>query len=212
MARVIGHLVQGPSLPAMATTSKPRLVILAGPNGAGKTTSAKYLLRDSPKLREFVNADTVAAGLSGFAPEAVAFEAGRIVLKRINALIELRSSFAFETTLSSKSLARILENAANAGYKLDLIYLALPSAELAGERVAARVKLGGHDIPQATIVRLFHRSLFNLITRYIPLVHRWKVFDNYHISPELLASGTRRNTTILVEQKWQTLNKLAKKL
>jgi predicted ABC-type ATPase len=58
---------------------KPRLVNLAGPNGAGKTTAAKYLLRDSLKLREFVNADTVAAGLSGFAPETVAFEAGRIV-------------------------------------------------------------------------------------------------------------------------------------
>jgi predicted ABC-type ATPase len=190
---------------------KPRLVNLAGPNGAGKTTAAKYLLRDSLKLREFVNADTVAAGLSGFAPETVAFEAGRIVLKRINALIELRSSFAFETTLSSKSLARILEKAAIAGYKIDLIYLALPSAELAVEWVAARVKLGGHDIPQATIMPRFHRSLHNLVTRYIPLVHRWKVFDNYHIPPELLASGTRRKTTILVEQKWQTLNKLAKK-
>lgn len=190
---------------------KPRLVILAGPNGAGKTTSAKYLLRDSLKLREFVNADTVAAGLSGFAPETVAFEAGRIVLKRVDSLIAQRASFAFETTLSSKSLARILAHATGEGYKVDLIYLALPSAELAIERVAMRVKLGGHDIPRSTIVRRFHRSLHNLVTRYMPLVHSWKVFDNYHIPPELIASGTRRKTTILVEQKWQTLNELAKK-
>lgn len=189
---------------------KPRLVILAGPNGAGKTTSAKYLLRDSLKLREFVNADTVAAGLSGFAPETVAFEAGRIVLKRIDTLIEHRSSFAFETTLSSKSLAKILKRAASAGYRIDLIYLALPSAELAIERVAARVRLGGHDIPRATIVRRFRRSVHNLVTRYIPLVHRWKVFDNYHVPPELIASGTRRKTTVLVAQKWHTLNELAR--
>jgi predicted ABC-type ATPase len=190
---------------------KPRLVILADPNGAGKTTSAKYLLRDSLNLREFVNADTVATGLSGFAPETVAFEAGRIVLKRIDVLLNQRSSFAFETTLSSKSLARILKRSAMAGYKIDLIYLALPSAELAIARVAARVKLGGHDIPEATIVRRFHRSLHNLVTRYIPLVHQWKVFDNYHIPPALLAFGSRNRTTILVEKKWQALNKLARK-
>jgi predicted ABC-type ATPase len=91
-----------------------------------------------------------------------------------------------------------------------LIYLALPSAEIAIERVAARVKLGGHDIPQATIVRRFHRSLNNLVARYIPLVDRWKVFDNYHTPPELIAFGTRRKAIVLLEQKWQTLNKLAK--
>jgi predicted ABC-type ATPase len=194
----------------MATTSKPRLVILAGPNGAGKTTSAKFLLRDSLKLREFVNADTVAAGLSGFAPETVAIEAGRIILKRIATLIEQRTSFAFETTLSSKSLTRILERATKAGYQIDLIYLALPSAAIAIERVAARVILGGHDIPKATVVRRFHRSLTQLVTTYIPLVNRWKVFDNYHIPPELIATGNRRKTTIVVEQKWQTLNALAR--
>jgi predicted ABC-type ATPase len=97
------------------------------------------------------------------------------------------------------------------GYKIDLIYLALPSATIAIERVATRVKMGGHDIPEATITRRFQRSLHNLVTRYIPLVHQWKVFDNYYFLPPLLASGSRRKTIILVEQKWQALNELARK-
>lgn len=99
---------------------KPRIVILADPNGAGKTTVSKYLLRDALKIGEFVNADIVAAGLSGFAPETVAMEAERIVLRRINALIDQRTSFAFETTLSSKSLANIIRRAAAVGFSIEL--------------------------------------------------------------------------------------------
>jgi predicted ABC-type ATPase len=191
--------------------SKPRIVILAGPNGAGKTTSAKFLLRDALRIGEFVNADIVAAGLSGFAPESVAFEAGRIVLKRINTLIDQHVSFAFETTLSSKSLAAILKRAAKNGFDIELIYLALPSATIAMERVAARVQQGGHNIPEPTILRRFHRSLYNLFNRYISIVDRWKVFDNFATPPKLLARGTRKRKTIFMEQKWQTLNALAKK-
>ena len=90
--------------------AKPRIVILAGPNGAGKTTASKYLLRDALGIGEFVNADTIAAGLSGFAPESVAFEAGRIVLSRIHSLIDQGVGFSFETALSCKALARLLAN------------------------------------------------------------------------------------------------------
>ena len=122
--------------------AKPRIVILAGPNGAGKTTASKHLLRDALGIGEFVNADIIAAGLSGFAPESVAFEAGRIVLNRIHTLINQRVSFAFETTLSSKTLATLLTRARSKGFEIDLIYLALPDATTAVERVAARVKQG----------------------------------------------------------------------
>ena len=190
---------------------KPRIVILAGPNGAGKTTASKRLLRDALGIGEFVNADIIAAGLSGFAPESVAFEAGRIVLNRIRALIDQRASFAFETTLSSKTLATLLVRAQNAGFEIELIYLALPDATTAVERVAARVKQGGHDIPMAVIKRRFHRSLKNLFGLYIPLVNRWKMFDNYFSPPVQIAVGTRTRKLILQEQKWKTLNELAQK-
>ena len=163
--------------------TKPRIVILAGPNGAGKTTASRYLLRDALGMGEFVNADVIAAGLSGFAPESVAFEAGRIVRKRLHSLIAEGTSFAFEATLSSRSLAFLLGRAQKVGFEIELIYLALPNTNVAVERVAARVKQGGHDIPAIVIKRRFHRSLRNLIHLYIPLVNRWKVFDNYSTPP-----------------------------
>ena len=189
--------------------AKPRIVILAGPNGAGKTTASKYLLRDALGIGEFVNADTIAAGLSGFAPESVAFEAGRIVLSRIHSLIDQGVGFSFETTLSSKTLALLLANAQKAGFEIDLIYLALPDSTTAVERVAARVKQGGHNIPAHVIKRRFHRSLKNLFDLYIPLVNRWKVFDNYLSPPVQIAGGTRSRKMIYLEPQWQLLNELA---
>ena len=188
---------------------KPRIVILAGPNGAGKTTASKYLLRDALGIGEFVNADAIAAGLSGFAPESVAFEAGRIVLSRIHSLIDQGVGFSFETTLSSKTLALLLANAQKAGFEIDLVYLALPDSTTAVERVAARVKQGGHNIPAHVIKRRFHRSLKNLFDLYIPLVNRWKVFDNYLSPPVQIAGGTRSRKMIYLEPQWQLLNELA---
>ena len=188
---------------------KPRIVILAGPNGAGKTAASKYLLRDALGIGEFVNADTIAAGLSGFAPESVAFEAGRIVLSRIHSLIDQGVGFSFETTLSSKTLALLLANAQKAGFEIDLVYLALPDSTTAVERVAARVKQGGHNIPAHVIKRRFHRSLKNLFDLYIPLVNRWKVFDNYLSPPVQIAGGTRSRKMIYLEPQWQLLNELA---
>lgn len=117
--------------------TKPRIVILAGPNGAGKTTASKHLLRDALGIGEFVNADIIAAGLSGFAPKSVAFEAGRIVLKRIHTLFNQRASSAFETTLSGKSLALLLTRVRTADFEINLIYLAIPDARIAVDRVAA---------------------------------------------------------------------------
>ena len=97
------------------------IVILAGPNGAGKTTVSKYVLTEVFEIDEFVNADRIAAGLSAFAPESVAFEAGRIMLKRIDALLEQNKSFAFETTLSSKSFVKlVLREAAGLSRRADL--------------------------------------------------------------------------------------------
>ena len=119
--------------------ASPRIVILAGPNGAGKTTVSKYVLPDAFAIDEFVNGDRIAAGLSAFAPETVAFEAGRIMLRRINMLLEQQKSFAFETTLSSKSFVKLINRAHEKGYKVKLIYVALPSVALAKFRVRKRV-------------------------------------------------------------------------
>src|SRR5947209_18779113 len=83
----------------------PQVIIIAGPNGAGKTTLAPFLLRDTYGLLEYVNADTLALGLSAFDPSSVAFYAGRIMLKRLHDLAAQRVSFAFETTLAGRARA-----------------------------------------------------------------------------------------------------------
>ena len=191
--------------------SKRRLIILAGPNGAGKSTIAKYLLTEKYLIDEFVNADAIAVGLSAFAPEAVSFEAGRIMLRRINTLLENKSSFAFETTLASKSFLRLIERAQASSYLVTLVYVALPSAQLAKRRVAGRVKEGGHSIPECVIERRFYRSLDNLIYRYRKVADEWFVYDNAELrTPMLVAHGSGAIEKIVEEQKWQRLQTLAK--
>jgi len=130
----------------MVVTS-PGVVVLGGPNGAGKSTAAPRLLRGSLKVEEFVNADTLAQGLSAFRPEDVALEAGRITLKRLDGLALQGKSFAFESTLSSHTLGRRLSRLKAEGYNVHIVYLWLPTADLAVARVAERVRAGGHDVP-----------------------------------------------------------------
>ena len=86
-------------------SDRPQVIILGGPNGAGKSTAAPKLLVDELKVTEFVNADVIARGLSGFKPELVALRAGRIMLERMHELATLHSNFAFETTLASRTFA-----------------------------------------------------------------------------------------------------------
>src|SRR5947209_8423764 len=156
----------------------PTLVVLAGPNGAGKTTSARTLLAETLQLMTFVNADVIAQGLSGFNPESMAMEAGRIMLERLHALAEQRASFAFETTLAGRSYARWLRSLRVTGYVVHLVYFWLASPDLAVARVAERVSQGGHNIPEATIRQRYRRSVQNFFQLFRPVVHTWKVFDN----------------------------------
>ena len=90
------------------TTKRPHLIVIAGPNGAGKSTTAPSLLKGTLKVTEFVNADLIAQGLSGFKPEGAVFHAGRVMLERIHYLAKKRVDFAFETTLASKTFSRFL--------------------------------------------------------------------------------------------------------
>ena len=129
------------------------VVVLGGPNGAGKSTAAPRLLRGSLRVEEFVNADTLAQGLSAFRPENAAVEAGRIMLARLDYLESLRKSFAFESTLSSRSLARRLARLKEHAYTVHIVYLWLPTVELALARVAERVRAGGHDVPADAVRR-----------------------------------------------------------
>ncbi len=158
------------------------MVVIAGPNGSGKTTLAPALLRDFLGVREFVNADTIALGLSGFEAEGSAIAAGRILLRRIEELARLGVDFSFETTLASRSLARWLGGLRERGYRVCLVFLWLESPELAIARVEGRVRLGGHGVPEETIRRRYRRGLSNFVSLYRPLSDRCVLYDNSSIS------------------------------
>jgi predicted ABC-type ATPase len=166
-----------------------RIVIIAGPNGAGKTTFANEFLLNEADCPDFINADLIARGLSPFAPETEAFQAGRIMLNQIAAKVKAGASFAFETTLSGKSYARHIREWRDRGYHVKLVFLSLPSVELAVSRVKSRVVQGGHSVPEAVIRRRFVAGLRNFQTVYRPIVSSWIVYNNAGPTPVILAVG-----------------------
>lgn len=171
-------------------TRIPLVVLLAGPNGAGKSTSAAQLLRGALAVEEFVNADTIAQGLSAYRPEAAAVAAGRVMLERLRFLATARRDFAFETTLAGLGHARWLRQLRSSGYRAHLVFLALPSAALAVARVAERVRQGGHHVPDAVVGRRYGAGLRNLFASYMPTVDAWQVYENSDLrGPRLIASG-----------------------
>lgn len=163
----------------------PTLVLLAGPNGAGKTTFINGFLRERAEAFQFVNPDEVARHLPGAGPRRD-LAAGRLVLERLEALIAERTDIVLETTLATRSHAVRIRKWKAAGYRVDLIYLSLPSAEASIARVAHRVAEGGHGIPEDRLRRRFELSLEYLETLYKPLVDSWKVYANGGQTPDLL--------------------------
>lgn len=187
----------------------PHVVIIAGPNGAGKTTHAELLLKVI-HVNTFVNADYIARGLSGLNTESVNFEAGRIMLGRIHELAERKESFAFETTLSSRSFAYFLCQLKQNGYQISLFYFSLSSANLAYRRVRHRVKMGGHNIPQKTITRRYYRSLKNLFDLYMDIADNWLVFDNSGSkTAKFVALSSNQKMHIFRAKTWQKIKLLA---
>lgn len=166
----------------------PNLYIIAGCNGAGKTTAAFSLLPDVFQTLEFVNADEIARGLSPLNVERVAFQAGRIMIERMNQLILERKSFAFETTLSGLSYLPFLKNAKAVGFEITLFFLYLNSVELAINRVAVRVSKGGHHILKEVIIRRYYKRLANF-KNYASLSDDWYVYDNSALSYKIVAKN-----------------------
>lgn len=166
-----------------------RILILAGPNGAGKTTFAREFLVGEASCPAFVNADLIAAGLSPFDPARAALRAGRLMLELIAEHVARGESFAFETTLAGRNFARAIEQWRAAGYHVSLIFLSLPSADLAIERVAERVRQGGHPVPDDVVRRRFSRGRDHFETLYKPLVDAWMLYDNAGEVPILVTSG-----------------------
>jgi predicted ABC-type ATPase len=177
--------------------SEPICWIIAGPNGAGKTTFALNYLPQVALCRNFVNADLIAAGLSPLAPSRELVTASRLFLQEMNAYIEERSSFGFETTLAGRGYLKRVEHLVAEGWEVNLIYLALPNVELSVQRVAERVAHGGHDVPEPIIRRRFPRSLWNLLEGYAGVVTSVRCFMNGSDQPEPVFIEERGQRSIL---------------
>ncbi len=184
----------------------PNIYILAGPNGSGKSTAARALVPQFLNCAEFVNADDIARGLSACHPEGVAFQAGRTMLARLDELAGQGVDFAFETTLSSRTFAPWLRRRQAEGYTFRLHYFCLQNAEMAIDRVAARVRAGGHHVPSDDIRRRFERSRSNFLELYMPLANVWEFYDTTATKPKLVAFGGRDfPTTVVIESVWDKL-------
>ena len=182
------------------------LYIIAGCNGAGKTTASFTILPDIIGCKEFVNADEIAKGLSPFQPEKVAFESGRIMLNRIEELLKANNSFAFETTLSTKSYKNTVLKAKDAGYMVTLLFFWLNNIELAKERVKTRVSEGGHNIPSEVIERRYSNGIKNLFSIYIKIVDGTLIYDNSYGRHELIAHKIGDEAMNILDQ--EKFNKL----
>jgi len=187
----------------------PEIIVIAGPNGAGKSTLAPALLRDTLHVLEYVNADTIAEGLSAFAPEDASFDAGRVMLGRLRELAAEKKSFAFETTLASRFYAGWLKELKEvSGYRVSVVFLWLRDVEFAIARVAARVKLGGHSIPEDTIRRRFDRGAKNFFELYLPVADSWRFFNAGTTPAAEIARYTRKNgDTIFDLELWNEIKR-----
>ncbi|RYY06053.1 MAG: zeta toxin, partial [Sphingobacteriaceae bacterium] len=179
---------------------------IAGCNGAGKTTASFTILPEILNCKEFVNADEIAKGLSPFQPEKVSFEAGRIMLRRINELLETDVNFAFETTLATKSYKAKIVDAKQKNYNVSLLFFWLQNIDLAIERVKIRVLEGGHHIETDVIKRRYINGIKNLFEIYLPIADEVMIFDNSEGKHDLIAEKTfETKISILNETKFNKL-------
>lgn len=185
----------------------PNLYIIAGPNGAGKTTASYTLLPEMLNCINFVNADEIARGLSPFSPNTVDVQAARIMIQRIDELLGEKADFAIETTLATRSYVQLVHRAQSAGYKVHLLFFCLESPEQAIQRVAQRVKEGGHNVPAEVIRRRFQLGISNLVNLFIPICNSVLVFNNVKTPAQLIARKEEKLSRIeIVEpEMWNQL-------
>ena len=191
----------------MAEKEKLKLYIIAGCNGAGKTTASFTVLPEMLDCHEFVNADEIARGLSPFNPEGVALQAGRLMIERILYLLKEGVTFAFETTLATRSYVNLIQRAQKRGYFVTLLFFSLGTPEQAVARVAKRVSEGGHNIPVNVILRRYDAGLSNFFRLYTPVCDYWTLYDNPTCPAEKVASGSKaERLTVDNEAKYEAFS------
>jgi predicted ABC-type ATPase len=189
---------------------KKNVYIIAGPNGSGKTTFAKLFLPEYVNCPNFVNADLIAQGLAPFEPRTAAIKAGKLVLQQINEYARRGFDFAFETTLSGKSYAKLLSELKSQEYSLHLFFLWIPSPELAIARIKDRVAEGGHHVPPEDVRRRFVRGLRNFFKMYESILDSWVLIDNSKSKPVLIAKRQNGDREVMDQKLFDSIQKVAR--
>jgi predicted ABC-type ATPase len=127
------------------------------------------------------------------------------MLERMETLAASEVSFGIESTLATRSLAPRLRDLIIRGYEFHLVFLYLPSGDLAVSRVADRVRHGGHNVPEITIRRRYHMGLRNVFGLYQPIATTWRMFDNSRAGRmDIVARGAQtRVDEVAHSQLWQ---------
>ncbi len=165
----------------------PRLYIISGPNGSGKTTASYGVLPELLDCSEFVNSDE---------------------LRKVKYLFDRREDFCIETTLATRALLKITRNAQEKGYYVTVLYFWLNSPDIAVQRVAARVKAGGHDIPEETIRRRYTMGLNYLFHDYMQTCDKWILADNSNPPFDVIAEGSKKGLVIRDMERYNTVKSL----
>ena len=182
----------------MTNKKKKQVVIIAGANGSGKTTFARKFL-DVTKY-EFLNADEIAKELSPEDPSKARVAAGKKVISLLDEMISQSKSFVIESTLSGSFLEKHIKTLKENGYEIKLIYIFLGSQELCIERIKSRVMQGGHNIPDADVIRRFNRGLIKFWYKYSWIVDNYNIFfNNEFYDFKLILSGVKEKIEIINE-------------
>jgi len=176
------------------------LYIISGCNGAGKTTASYTVLPEIIECKEFVNADEIARGLSPFNPESMAIEAGKLMLRRIEDLLDKDMTFAIETTLATRSYVNLVRRAIAKGYHVSILFFWLQTPDLALQRVSERVRRGGHNIPEDVIKRRYILGIRNLFQLFMSEVDYWIIYNNSENPRIEVAYGGRNTETIIINK------------
>jgi len=175
----------------------PRMYIISGCNGSGKTTASYSMLPEIFSCSQFVNSDEFAKSIAPFNPEGAYVAASRLMLLKTQFLFAREADFCIETTLATRSLLKMVREAQAKGYFVTVVYFWLPSADLAVERVRARVAAGGHHVPEDTIRRRYRIGQKYFFEDYAPLCDRWILADNSVPPFREIAQGTRDGSVLV---------------
>lgn len=184
----------------MPNTSK-RLLVVGGPNGAGKTTLANAYLSEGGW--HYLGADKIAAELCPDSPESVAVEAGREFVRRIEIALQQSKNLLIESTLSGRSIGRVIERAIEQGFLCQIAFTFVDTPEISIARIEQRVRVGGHHVPSEDVRRRFYRSIRNFWLRYRMMAEHWSLSDNRHSTQSEIAWGDLSSSCIIDSKAFQ---------